>query len=133
MKPSLDRARRASDQRAETQSGIDASLRAEVLRGLTEMPKTLPPKLFYDATGAALFERIRQAALAVPGVRAAAVSVVTPVSGSTWNNLVQIVGGKELAEAQSLTNLAWIWMFSTAKRSRSMWISGIGYRPLNKL
>jgi dimethylhistidine N-methyltransferase len=34
------------------------SLRREVLRGLCEMPKSLPPKLFYDAAGAALFERI---------------------------------------------------------------------------
>ncbi|HVX40453.1 MAG TPA: L-histidine N(alpha)-methyltransferase [Gemmatimonadaceae bacterium] len=30
----------------------------EVLRGLTAERKTLPPKLFYDATGARLFERI---------------------------------------------------------------------------
>lgn len=30
----------------------------EVLRGLQSERKTLPPKLFYDATGAALFERI---------------------------------------------------------------------------
>jgi dimethylhistidine N-methyltransferase len=35
-----------------------SGLRAEVLRGLTMVPKTLPPKLFYDAAGAALFERI---------------------------------------------------------------------------
>ncbi|HEY0997697.1 MAG TPA: L-histidine N(alpha)-methyltransferase [Gemmatimonadaceae bacterium] len=37
---------------------VDPSLRAEVLRGLTASRKSLPPKLFYDATGAALFERI---------------------------------------------------------------------------
>ncbi|MBK5187365.1 MAG: L-histidine N(alpha)-methyltransferase [Gemmatimonadaceae bacterium] len=34
------------------------SVREEVLRGLHSEPKTLPPKLFYDAAGAALFERI---------------------------------------------------------------------------
>ena len=34
------------------------SMREEVLRGLRVEPKTLPPKLFYDATGAALFEQI---------------------------------------------------------------------------
>jgi dimethylhistidine N-methyltransferase len=39
-------------------SGIDGALRDEVLRGLLASPKTLPPKLFYDANGAALFERI---------------------------------------------------------------------------
>src|SRR5439155_1853277 len=32
-----------------------------------------------------LYERIRQTAAAVPGVSAAALAVVTPVSGSTWN------------------------------------------------
>ena len=36
----------------------DAALRAEVLRGLRAVPKALPPKLFYDAAGAELFERI---------------------------------------------------------------------------
>lgn len=34
------------------------TLRDEVLRGLRSSPKMLPPKLFYDTTGAALFERI---------------------------------------------------------------------------
>jgi L-histidine N-alpha-methyltransferase len=33
-------------------------MREEVLRGLRSEPKTLPPKLFYDETGAALFEQI---------------------------------------------------------------------------
>jgi L-histidine N-alpha-methyltransferase len=34
------------------------SIRDEVLRGLHAEPKTLPPKLFYDAVGAELFEQI---------------------------------------------------------------------------
>jgi dimethylhistidine N-methyltransferase len=34
------------------------ALRAEALRGLLASPKTLAPKLFYDAAGAELFERI---------------------------------------------------------------------------
>jgi predicted permease len=33
----------------------------------------------------AMFERVREALLAVPGIEAAATSFVTPVSGSTWN------------------------------------------------
>lgn len=33
-------------------------MREEVLRGLRSVPKTLPPKLFYDAAGARLFEAI---------------------------------------------------------------------------
>lgn len=34
------------------------SLREEVLSGLSQTPKTLPPKLFYDSRGAALFDAI---------------------------------------------------------------------------
>lgn len=37
---------------------LDPVLVEEVLSGLRSVPKTLPPKLFYDATGAELFERI---------------------------------------------------------------------------
>ncbi len=37
---------------------FDPALRAEVLAGLALPQKVLPPKLFYDAAGAALFERI---------------------------------------------------------------------------
>ena len=36
----------------------DRALRDEVLNGLRNHPKRLPPKLFYDETGARLFERI---------------------------------------------------------------------------
>jgi L-histidine N-alpha-methyltransferase len=34
------------------------ALAADALRGLTAVPKALPPKYFYDAAGSALFERI---------------------------------------------------------------------------
>jgi len=37
---------------------VDSALRTEVLAGLALPQKALPPKLFYDAAGAALFERI---------------------------------------------------------------------------
>jgi L-histidine Nalpha-methyltransferase len=37
---------------------IVRGLRADVRRGLTAVPKTLPPKWFYDARGSELFERI---------------------------------------------------------------------------
>jgi len=36
-----------------------------------------------------LFEQVRAAAAAVPGVRAASASVITPVSGAGWNTAVQ--------------------------------------------
>ncbi len=38
---------------------LDGNAR-EVLYGLTSSPKNLPPKLFYDAAGSALFERITE-------------------------------------------------------------------------
>ncbi|HEU6452705.1 MAG TPA: L-histidine N(alpha)-methyltransferase [Gemmatimonadaceae bacterium] len=40
------------------ESATSASLRDEVLDGLRHSPRTLPPKLFYDARGAALFDAI---------------------------------------------------------------------------
>lgn len=42
------------------ENATDAALRADVLEGLTRMPKTLPPKWFYDARGSELFERITE-------------------------------------------------------------------------
>ncbi|MGW2047415.1 L-histidine N(alpha)-methyltransferase [Streptomyces sp. NPDC001858] len=42
------------------EDATDAALRADVRRGLTASPKTLPPKWFYDAHGSALFERITE-------------------------------------------------------------------------
>jgi dimethylhistidine N-methyltransferase len=44
--------------RDERASSTSASLRDEVLAGLGRTPRTLPPKLFYDARGAALFDAI---------------------------------------------------------------------------
>ena len=37
-----------------------ASLRKDALAGLTAVPKSLPPKWFYDAEGSALFEKITE-------------------------------------------------------------------------
>ncbi len=51
---------RAYEEPGATPSDMAPELRAEVLRGLTTLPKTLPPKLFYDAAGAVLFERITE-------------------------------------------------------------------------
>ena len=52
-----------------------------------------------------LFERMRQAALAVPGVSTAAVSAVSPVSGSTWNNSIEIPGAAPAPERERMTNI----------------------------
>src|SRR5205823_4939280 len=43
-----------------------------------------------------LFLRLTDAAGAVPGVRYAAASVVTPVSGSTWNTTVTVAGAPDM-------------------------------------
>jgi predicted permease len=45
-----------------------------------------------DTERPASFERIRDAVAAAPGVEAAAVSVVTPISNSVWNNLITVPG-----------------------------------------
>ncbi|MFF3334615.1 L-histidine N(alpha)-methyltransferase [Streptomyces sp. NPDC002888] len=42
------------------EDATDTALRVDVLRGLTAMPKTLPPKWFYDARGSELFDRITE-------------------------------------------------------------------------
>lgn len=41
-----------------TDADLTAALRDDARRGLTDSPKWLPPKWFYDARGSALFERI---------------------------------------------------------------------------
>jgi L-histidine N-alpha-methyltransferase len=60
MTAPLSRRLHAHAERTSTPADVAAELRAEVLHGLTMVPKTLPPKLFYDAAGAALFERITE-------------------------------------------------------------------------
>jgi predicted permease len=56
-----------------------------------------------DKDRPAMFERLREAVASAPGVLAAAVSVVTPIGGSTWNNVVT-VPGYEAPERQRLSN-----------------------------
>jgi predicted permease len=56
-----------------------------------------------DKERPALFERVRDAVANAPGVQAAAVSVLTPMSGSTWNNVVT-VPGYEAPERQRLSH-----------------------------
>ena len=45
-----------------------------------------------DKERPALFERVREELLSVPGIDAAAVSVLTPMGNSTWNNLITVPG-----------------------------------------
>ncbi|WP_280401660.1 L-histidine N(alpha)-methyltransferase [Nocardia carnea] len=43
-----------------TDADLTAALRADARRGLTDKPKWLPPKWFYDARGSELFEQITE-------------------------------------------------------------------------
>jgi predicted permease len=51
------------------------------------------------------FTRLHQAASSVPGVASAALSAVTPVSGGTWNNVIEIPGAPEASERDRMTNI----------------------------
>jgi len=50
-----------------------------------------------------LFSRLVEAASNVPGVTSAALSAVTPISGSTWNNRIELPDGPSLPENERLT------------------------------
>ena len=50
-----------------------------------------------------LFRRLLEAASGVPGVASAAVSAVTPVSGSTWNNRIELPDGPDLPEKERIS------------------------------
>jgi len=52
-----------------------------------------------------LWERMRQAALAVPGVQSAALESITPLTFSGWNTLIENPPGLTLAEDQRLVNV----------------------------
>jgi predicted permease len=50
-----------------------------------------------------LFRQLLDAAATVPGVSTASLSAVTPVSGSTWNNRIELPDGPSLPERERLT------------------------------
>jgi putative ABC transport system permease protein len=52
-----------------------------------------------------LWERMRQAALAVPGVQSAALQNITPLMFSSWNTIIENPPGLSLAEDQRLVNV----------------------------
>jgi putative ABC transport system permease protein len=52
-----------------------------------------------------VMQRILEAASATPGVEQAALSVVTPVSGSTWNNLFEFAHLPQLGERERIVNV----------------------------
>ena len=57
------------------------------------------------ASRGALYERMLDAVRAVPQVTNAALSVITPVSGSQWNSIIEFPGRPEMAEEDRIVNL----------------------------
>ncbi len=55
-----------------------------------------------------LYERVQEAVAAVPGVTQAAVGVITPSSGSTWNRDFEFPGRPALPEMERIVNLNYI-------------------------
>jgi putative ABC transport system permease protein len=65
-----------------------------------------------------LYERLRQAAAAVPGVASAAASAVTPVSGSTWQFAIERIDDRVLSDKDrevyvNLISPGWFQTFGT--------------------
>ncbi len=70
----------------------------------------------------ALFERLRDAAAAVPGVGGAGLSLITPVSGSGWNGPVELPGNPDVPARNRLTfynsaSPGWFDIYGTAFRA----------------
>ena len=61
------------------------------------------PLQLEPAARPAVFRRALEAAVATPGVAYAALSAVTPVSGSTWNNRIELPDGPDLPENERST------------------------------
>ncbi|MBI2401938.1 MAG: ABC transporter permease [Gemmatimonadetes bacterium] len=66
-----------------------------------------------------LYERVRQAILPLAGVASAGASVVTPVSGSTWQYSVEVVGEPAVSDDRrgvyvNLVSPAWFATYGTA-------------------
>lgn len=62
-----------------------------------------------DAEGRGqLYENVRTAALAVPGVTNAALSVITPVSGSTWNGDLEFPHKPGLSEEERIVDFNYV-------------------------
>jgi predicted permease len=66
-----------------------------------------------------LYQQVHAAVGRVPGVRSAAVSVVSPIGGMTWNTRIQVAGGVELPEEERVATLnaittGWLTTYGTS-------------------
>jgi predicted permease len=71
-----------------------------LLVSVNAQPLALEPAARHE-----VYRRVREAALQAPGVTDGSLSAVTPVSGSTWNNLFEFPGGPERTERDRVVNI----------------------------
>jgi predicted permease len=69
-----------------------------------------------------LYQQLHAAVERVPGVQAAAVSIVSPVGGMTWNTRIQVAGGVELPEEERVATFnaittGWLTTYGTRVRA----------------
>jgi predicted permease len=83
-----------------TLAGLDLGFDREPVLLVSVNAQALDP-----ARRSGVFRRMCEQASNVTGVEAAALSVVTPVSGSTWNTLFEFSEGPELPERERIVNV----------------------------
>jgi putative ABC transport system permease protein len=72
--------------------------------GLTVANVNLPAAVAEPAARRDLLERLDAAIAAAPGVRAAGLSVIAPITGSGWNDQIGTAGGAPTAERRTYVN-----------------------------
>jgi predicted permease len=92
--------------------------------GLTVAAVSLPKSVEDDAARSALLARIDDAFAAVPGVRAAGLSVITPITGSGWNDQIGTGDGPPTAAKRTYVNAVTDGWFAAMGLRR---ISGRGF------
>ena len=75
------------------EEGVDRAFRADVLKGLNQLPKAIPARWFYDQEGSRLFERITQLDESYP------TRAETDILKTRSNEFAQLVGqGRAVVE-----------------------------------
>jgi putative ABC transport system permease protein len=92
--------------------------------GLTVAAVSLPKTVEDDAARSALLARIDEAFATVPGVRSAGLSVITPITGSGWNDQIGVGDGPPTAAKRTYVNAVTDGWFATMGLRR---ISGRGF------
>jgi putative ABC transport system permease protein len=98
--------------------------------GLTVAGVSLPKTVEDDAARRALLARIDDAFAAVPGVRAAGLSVITPITGAGWNGQIGTATGPPSAASRTFINAVTDGWFTTMGLRR---ISGRGFAHTDRV